>query len=42
MVFLTATKAYDGISYFDLVIESVTEQFDVKKEVFAKLDAVLR
>jgi 3-hydroxyacyl-CoA dehydrogenase len=42
MALLTPTTAYHGISDVDLVIEAVTEQLDVKKEVFAKLDAVLR
>lgn len=42
MALLSATTAYDGIGDVDLVIEAVTEQLDVKKDVFAKLDAVLR
>lgn len=42
MALLTTTTAYDGIGGVDLVIEAVTEQLDVKKDVFAKLDAVLR
>ncbi|MDH4984694.1 3-hydroxyacyl-CoA dehydrogenase NAD-binding domain-containing protein [Aminobacter anthyllidis] len=42
MALLTPTTSYDGIGDVDLVIEAVTEQIDVKKEVFAKLDAVLR
>lgn len=42
MALLTTTTTYDGIGDVDLVIEAVTEQLDVKKEVFAKLDAVLR
>lgn len=42
MALLTTTTSYDGIGDVDLVIEAVTEQLDVKKEVFAKLDAVLR
>lgn len=41
MALLTTTTAYDGIGGVDLVIEAVTEQLDVKKDVFAKLDAVL-
>lgn len=42
MALLTTTTTYYGIGDVDLVIEAVTEQLDVKKEVFAKLDAVLR
>ncbi|MCX8570096.1 MULTISPECIES: 3-hydroxyacyl-CoA dehydrogenase NAD-binding domain-containing protein [Hyphomicrobiales] len=42
MALLSATTAYDGLGDVDLVIEAVTEQLDVKKDVFAKLDAVLR
>ncbi|WAX93546.1 3-hydroxyacyl-CoA dehydrogenase NAD-binding domain-containing protein [Aminobacter sp. NyZ550] len=42
MALLTPTTSYDGIADVDLVIEAVTEDMAVKKDVFAKLDAVLR
>ncbi|MBB6465274.1 3-hydroxyacyl-CoA dehydrogenase [Aminobacter lissarensis] len=42
MALLTPTTSYDGIGDVDLVIEAVTEDMAVKKDVFAKLDAVLR
>lgn len=42
MALLTPTTSYDVIGDVDLVIEAVTEDMAVKKDVFAKLDAVLR
>lgn len=39
---ITGTTSYDDIGDADLVIEAVFENPDVKKEVFAKLDAVCK
>ncbi len=38
----TATVDYQALSHCDLVIEAVFEDMTVKKEVFAKLDAVMK
>ncbi|MRX35842.1 3-hydroxyacyl-CoA dehydrogenase NAD-binding domain-containing protein [Aminobacter sp. MDW-2] len=42
MALLTPATSYDGVGDVDLVIEAVTEDMMVKKDVFARLDAVLR
>ncbi|WP_432283468.1 3-hydroxyacyl-CoA dehydrogenase NAD-binding domain-containing protein [Aminobacter sp. BA135] len=42
MALLTPTTSYDTLGDVDLVIEAVTEDMAVKKDVFARLDAVLR
>ena len=42
MAKLTATLSYDDLADCDLVIEAVFENMDVKKEVFARLDGVLK
>ena len=42
MNLLKGTTSYDDISDVDLVIEAVFENIDIKKEVFAKLDAVCK
>lgn len=42
MALLTPTTSYHVLGDVDLVIEAVTEDIAVKKDVFAKLDAVLR
>ena len=39
---LSVATAYDTLSDVDLVIEAVFENMDVKKEVFAKLDAACK
>ena len=39
---VTGTLAYDDLSEADLVVEAVFEDMAVKKQVFAKLDAVCR
>ncbi len=39
---LTVSTDYDSLSDVDLVVEAVFENMDVKKEVFAKLDAVCK
>ncbi|MDO8908293.1 MAG: 3-hydroxyacyl-CoA dehydrogenase NAD-binding domain-containing protein [Pseudohongiella sp.] len=39
---ITGTTSYDDIGDADMVIEAVFENPDVKKEVFAKLDAVCK
>ncbi len=39
---LQAGAGYDALKDTDLVIEAVFENMDVKKDVFAKLDAVMR
>ncbi|QEW22450.1 Fatty acid oxidation complex subunit alpha [Marinibacterium anthonyi] len=39
---LTLTTSYDDLKDADLIIEAVFEEMSVKKEVFAKLDAVAR
>ncbi len=36
---ITATTAFDAVSGADLVIEAVTENLDVKREVFGRMDA---
>lgn len=38
---LSTTTSYDALGEVDLVIEAVTEDLEVKKAVFAKLDAAL-
>ena len=42
MGLLTPTLDYDDLAECDLVIEAVYENMDVKKEVFAKLDDVVK
>ena len=42
MDLLTGTLEYDDLADCDLVIEAVYENMDVKKEVFAKLDSVVK
>ncbi|WP_095012721.1 3-hydroxyacyl-CoA dehydrogenase NAD-binding domain-containing protein [Tsuneonella mangrovi] len=42
MGLLTPTLSYDDLADCDLVIEAVYENMDVKKEVFAKLDSVVK
>ena len=42
MGILTPTLAYDDLAECDLVIEAVYENMDVKKEVFAKLDDIVK
>lgn len=42
MGLLTPTLDYDDLADCDLVIEAVFENMDVKKEVFAKLDSVVK
>ncbi|MEO5323583.1 3-hydroxyacyl-CoA dehydrogenase NAD-binding domain-containing protein [Mesorhizobium sp. CC13] len=42
MALLTPTTSYDTLGDVDLAIEAVTEDMAVKKDVFARLDAVLR
>ncbi|MDG6078843.1 3-hydroxyacyl-CoA dehydrogenase [Erythrobacter litoralis] len=42
MGLLTPTLEYDDLADCDLVIEAVYENMDVKKEVFAKLDEVVK
>lgn len=42
MGLLTPTLSYDDLADCDLVIEAVYENMDVKKEVFTKLDAVVK
>ena len=42
MGLLTPTLDYDDLADCDLVIEAVYENMDVKKEVFAKLDEVVK
>ena len=42
MVLLTATLEYDDLADCDLVIEAVYESMDVKKDVFGKLDEVVK
>ena len=42
MGILTPTLEYDDLADCDLVIEAVYENMDVKKEVFAKLDEVVK
>lgn len=39
---ITGATAYDALADVDLVIEAVFEDMDVKKEVFAKLDAACK
>ncbi|HBS50532.1 MAG TPA: 3-hydroxyacyl-CoA dehydrogenase [Rhodobacteraceae bacterium] len=39
---LTVTTSYDDLARADLVIEAVFEDMDVKKQVFAKLDAACK
>ncbi|QPC98127.1 3-hydroxyacyl-CoA dehydrogenase NAD-binding domain-containing protein [Qipengyuania soli] len=42
MSLLTSTLSYDDLADCDLVIEAVYENMDVKKQVFAKLDEVVK
>ncbi|MEO3388812.1 3-hydroxyacyl-CoA dehydrogenase NAD-binding domain-containing protein [Mesorhizobium sp. CAU 1741] len=42
MTLLETTTSYDGLANVDLVVEAVTENLDVKTEVFARLSAVLK
>ena len=42
MGLLTPTLSYDDLADCDLVIEAVFENMEVKKEVFAKLDGVVK
>jgi 3-hydroxyacyl-CoA dehydrogenase len=42
MALLTTTLSYDDIAQADMVIEAVFEDFGVKSQVFAKLDAVMK
>lgn len=42
MDLLTGTLEYDDLADCDLVIEAVYENMEVKKEVFAKLDSVVK
>ena len=42
MSLITATLAYDDLKDVDLVIEAVFEDMVIKKEVFARLDAVCK
>lgn len=39
---IRVTDSFDDLAHCDAVIEAVVEKMDVKKAVFAKLDAVLR
>jgi len=42
MALITPALAYDEIGDADIVVEAVFENLDVKKEVFAKLDTVMK
>ena len=42
MALLTPTLAFEALSGCDLIIEAVYENMDVKKEIFARLDAVAK
>jgi 3-hydroxyacyl-CoA dehydrogenase len=42
MSHITGTLSYDDIADCDMVIEAVFESMDVKKEVFTKLDSVMK
>lgn len=42
MALLTTATSYEAVADVDLVIEAVTEELNVKKDIFARLDAVLR
>ena len=42
MGLLTGTLTYDDIADADIVIEAVFENMDIKKEVFTKLDAIMK
>lgn len=42
MALITPTLSYDDLSDADLIIEAVFESMDLKKEVFARLDAVAK
>jgi len=42
MALLTTTLSYDDIAQADMVIEAVFENFEVKSQVFNKLDAVMK
>jgi len=39
---VTATDQYDLLKDMDLVVEAVFEEFDVKKEVFTRLDSICK
>ena len=42
MALLTPTTSYDDIGQADIVIEAVFEDMEIKKQVFAKLDEVMK
>jgi len=42
MSLITGTVSYDDIADCDMVIEAVFEDMDIKKQVFTKLDAVMK
>ena len=42
MAILTPSLSYDDLADCDLVIEAVFENMDVKKQVFSKLDAIVK
>ena len=42
MAAVTGTLTYDGFADVDLVIEAVFERMDIKKDIFAKLDAICK
>ena len=42
MALLTPTLSMDDLQYADIIIEAVFENMDVKKEIFAKLDAIAK
>ena len=42
MALITPALSYDALSGVDLVIEAVFEEMEIKKQVFAKLDTVMK
>ena len=42
LALITPTLAYDGFGDVDLVVEAVSEEMEIKREVFAKLGAATR
>src|SRR5690606_38125550 len=42
MALLTPTLAFDALGDCDLVLEAVYENMEVKKDIFARLDAIAR